>query len=48
MVLCIFGFTPWPYIKMIFPVVILVFLPVRHLLIPKVVETKYLDVLDGH
>jgi sodium borate transporter 11 len=48
LVLCIFGFTPWPYIKMIFPVVILVFLPVRHMLIPMVIEKKYLEALDGH
>ncbi len=47
-VLCVFGFYPWPYIKMIFPVIILVFLPVRHKLIPLLVEKKYLDVLDGH
>ena len=47
-VLCIFGFTPWPYIKMIFPVVILFFLPVRHKIIPLLIEPKYLEVLDGH
>ena len=29
LVLCVFGFTPWPYIKMIFPVVLALFLPVR-------------------
>jgi len=46
-VLCVFGFTPIPYMKMIFPVVILLFLPVRHLLIPMVIQKKYLDVLDG-
>ena len=48
LILCVFGFTPWPYIKMIFPVVILVFLPIRHKLIPLLIEPKYLDVLDGH
>lgn len=48
LVLCIFGFTPWPYIKMIFPVVILMFLPFRHKIIPLFIEKKYLDVLDGH
>ncbi len=47
-VLCAFGFYPWAYTKMIFPLVILAFLPVRHLLIPLLVEKKYLDVLDGH
>ena len=48
LVLCVFGFTPWPYIKMIFPVVILLFLPFRHKVIPMFIEKKYLDVLDGH
>lgn len=47
-VLCAFGFNPWPYAKMIFPLVILAFLPIRHQLIPRIVENKYLDVLDGH
>jgi len=47
LILCVFGFTPWPYIKMIFPVVIMVFLPVRHKLIPLLIEEKYLAVLDG-
>jgi len=45
-VLCVFGFIPWAYTKMIFPVVILIFLPVRHLLIPRVIEKKYLDAID--
>jgi len=48
LVLCIFGFSPWPYMKMVFPLIILIFLPVRHKLIPLVVSSKYLDVLDGH
>ncbi len=47
-VLCTFGFYPWPYIKMVFPLIILSFLPVRHKLIPLLIERKYLDVLDGH
>eukprot|EP00095_Tigriopus_kingsejongensis_P000918 maker-scaffold186_size273091-snap-gene-1.39 protein:Tk00918 transcript:maker-scaffold186_size273091-snap-gene-1.39-mRNA-1 annotation:"hypothetical protein DAPPUDRAFT_40435" len=48
LILCAFGFAPWPYAKMIFPLVILVFLPIRHIIIPLFVEKKYLDVLDGH
>jgi sodium borate transporter 11 len=47
-VLCAFGFNPWPYAKMIFPLVILSFLPIRHLVIPLFVEKKYLEVLDGN
>merc|ERR1711915_973556 len=43
LILCVFGFTPWAYMKMIFPVVILIFLPIRHKLIPLIVENKYLE-----
>merc|ERR1740128_568119 len=46
LVLCVFGFTPWPYIKMIFPVVLALFLPVRHLLLPCIVGTKFMSHLD--
>ena len=28
-ILCVFGFMPWPYIKMIFPIVLALFLPIR-------------------
>ena len=45
---CAFGFAPLAYMKMIFPLVILAFLPVRHMLIPLIVEKKYLLALDGH
>ena len=45
---CAFGFAPYAYMKMIFPLVILAFLPVRHMLIPKIIEEKYLLALDGH
>jgi len=46
LVLCVFGFTPWPYIKMIFPVVLALFLPVRHRILPRIVEQKYLEAVD--
>jgi len=46
-ILCAFGFNTWPYAKMIFPLVILAFLPIRQLIIPKLIEKKFLDVLDG-
>jgi len=46
LVLCVFGFTPWPYIKMIFPVVLALFLPIRHLLLPRLLEPKYLEAID--
>lgn len=46
LVLCVFGFTPWPYIKMIFPVVLACFLPIRHKILPLLVEKKYLEAID--
>jgi len=46
LVLCVFGFTPWPYIKMIFPIILALFLPVRHLILPRIVEKKYLEAVD--
>ncbi|CAL1536864.1 unnamed protein product [Lymnaea stagnalis] len=46
-VLCIVGFTPYPYLKMFFPVFIFFLIPIRHKLIPKVIEQKYLNALDG-
>jgi len=45
--LCVFGFWPYPYIKMIFPLMLASFLPIRMLLIPRFIEKKYLQVLDG-
>lgn len=44
--LCAFGFSPWPYMKTVFPVLLLLLLPVRHRLIPKLVEENYLTVMD--
>ena len=28
-ILCVFGFMKWPYVKMIFPIVLALFLPIR-------------------
>jgi sodium borate transporter 11 len=47
-VLCALGFAPWPYLKMVFPVALLAFMPFRHFIIPKGFEKTYLDALDGH
>ena len=46
LILCVFGFMKWPYIKMIFPIVILLFLPARRLLLPRIIEQKYLEAMD--
>ncbi|KHN80811.1 Sodium bicarbonate transporter-like protein 11 [Toxocara canis] len=45
--LCAFGFSPYPFIEMVFPIVCFFFLPIRHTLIPRLIDYKYLDALDG-
>ncbi|XP_020617699.1 sodium bicarbonate transporter-like protein 11 isoform X1 [Orbicella faveolata] len=47
-VLCGFGFAPLPYLKMVFPVLLMLILPIRHLLVPRLIPTKYLKALDAH
>ena len=44
MLLCVLGFWPWPYIKMIFPLMLASFLPIRTIILPKIIESKYLQV----
>ncbi|CAB3411239.1 unnamed protein product [Caenorhabditis bovis] len=46
-ILCAFGFSPYPFIEMVFPIVCFFFLPIRHTLIPRLIDYKYLDALDG-
>jgi len=46
LILCFFGFYPWPYIKMIFPIVLALFLPIRHKLFPCFIDEKYLQAID--
>uniref|UniRef100_H2YQ28 Bicarbonate transporter-like transmembrane domain-containing protein n=1 Tax=Ciona savignyi TaxID=51511 RepID=H2YQ28_CIOSA len=46
-VVAIFGFVDLYYLKMIFPVVILLLLPIRYDIMPKIIEKKYLAVLDS-
>lgn len=43
-----FGLSPWYYLKMIFPVLILLLLPVRHKILTKIIEPRYLTILDSH
>ncbi|KAI6224190.1 HCO3-cotransp domain-containing protein [Aphelenchoides besseyi] len=69
--LCGVGFSPYPFVEMIFPIVCFCFLPIRHILvsnestqccylikqtftsiikhlqIPRLIDYKYLDALDG-
>ncbi|XP_022252508.1 sodium bicarbonate transporter-like protein 11 [Limulus polyphemus] len=45
--MCFFGFSPWPYVKMVFPIIILLLLPIRHKVIPYAIQEKFLEALDG-
>jgi len=47
MLLCAVGFSPYPFVEMVFPIVCFFFLPIRHMLIPRIIDYKYLDALDG-
>ncbi|XP_022324265.2 solute carrier family 4 member 11-like isoform X2 [Crassostrea virginica] len=47
-VLCALGFTPYPYLKMFFPVLIFLLIPLRHKVIPRFVHQKFLKAIDGH
>jgi hypothetical protein len=46
-VMCLFGFSPVTVVEMFFPVFILLMIPFRHKIVPKFVEQKYLEALDG-
>ncbi|KAL6473977.1 hypothetical protein MHYP_G00175380 [Metynnis hypsauchen] len=45
--LCAFGMYPLPYMKMIFPLLMILLIPVRKSLLPKIIEAKYLDIIDA-
>ncbi|PAA92395.1 hypothetical protein BOX15_Mlig031769g1 [Macrostomum lignano] len=45
-VLCALGFNSIAYAKLGFPVILFLQMPVRHLLIPKLIDENYLDALD--
>lgn len=47
-ILCAFGFTPYPYLKMFFPILIFILIPLRQKIIPKIIQQKYLNAMDGH
>lgn len=44
--LCVLGFFPFPFVKVLFPLVLLFLLFSRQKLLPAIIEKKYLDVLD--
>jgi len=46
-ILCAFSFSGSPYLKMFFPVLLMLMLPVRRMIVPYFVPERYLDALDG-
>uniref|UniRef100_A0A8D3EDR0 Bicarbonate transporter-like transmembrane domain-containing protein n=1 Tax=Scophthalmus maximus TaxID=52904 RepID=A0A8D3EDR0_SCOMX len=46
-ILCAFGMYPLPYMKMVFPLLMILLVPVRTSLLPKLIDPKYLDIMDA-
>ncbi|XP_061690624.1 solute carrier family 4 member 11-like isoform X2 [Syngnathoides biaculeatus] len=46
-ILCAFGMYPLPYMKMVFPLLMILLVPVRTRLLPKIIDAKYLDIMDS-
>lgn len=46
-VLCAIGMYPLPYMKMVFPLLMILLVPVRIGLLPKLIDAKYLDTMDA-
>uniref|UniRef100_A0A3Q3VUJ2 Bicarbonate transporter-like transmembrane domain-containing protein n=1 Tax=Mola mola TaxID=94237 RepID=A0A3Q3VUJ2_MOLML len=44
-ILCAFGMYPLPYMKMVFPLLMILLVPVS--LLPKIIDAKYLDIMDA-
>ncbi|XP_034091278.1 sodium bicarbonate transporter-like protein 11 isoform X3 [Gymnodraco acuticeps] len=47
LVLCTFGMYPIPYMKMIFPLLMIMLIPIRNNVLPHIIEAKYLDIMDA-
>ncbi|XP_066534967.1 sodium bicarbonate transporter-like protein 11 isoform X4 [Hoplias malabaricus] len=45
--LCTFGMYPLPYMKMIFPLLMFILIPIRNCLLPRIIDAKYLDIMDA-
>lgn len=45
--LCAFGMYPLPYMKMIFPLLMFILIPIRNYLLPRIIDAKYLDIMDA-
>ncbi|XP_055368408.1 solute carrier family 4 member 11-like isoform X2 [Betta splendens] len=46
-IVCAFGMHPLPYMKMVFPLLLMLLVPVRCSLLPRVIDAKYLDIIDA-
>ncbi|CAN9515187.1 unnamed protein product [Ophioblennius macclurei] len=46
-ILCAIGMYPLPYMKMVFPLLMILLVPVRTCLLPRLIEAKYLDTIDA-
>lgn len=47
LIMCLFGFSPINSVEMFFPVIILAMIPFRQKIVPRLIDDKYLNVLDG-
>ncbi|XP_070539773.1 solute carrier family 4 member 11-like [Ptychodera flava] len=47
-IVCVIGLAYEPLVKMWFPIVLLLLIPLRQLLFPKLIDDDYLHVLDAH
>lgn len=45
-ILAVIGFYPYKYLKLFFPIIILLLMPVRHLLLPKIVPERFMHAMD--
>ena len=42
----VIGFYPYKYLKLFFPIIILILMPIRHKIIPKIVPERYIHAMD--
>lgn len=47
-VLLFIGYAPWPYLRMIFPLFIALLIPMRHLVITRIIGDKFVTALDSY
>ncbi|XP_004634378.2 sodium bicarbonate transporter-like protein 11 isoform X1 [Octodon degus] len=47
LLLCTFGMSTLPYMKMVFPLIMILLIPIRYILLPRIIAAKYLDAMDA-